>query len=53
MGVARLCMVRHGETAWNAARRIQGQLDLPLSDAEVEAGGSWKVLGWAECGHLQ
>ncbi|HEY2337465.1 MAG TPA: histidine phosphatase family protein [Burkholderiales bacterium] len=36
MGVARLCMVRHGETAWNAARRIQGQLDLPLSDAGRE-----------------
>ena len=28
---ARLCMVRHGETEWNAARRVQGQLDLPLS----------------------
>ena len=27
----RLCLVRHGETAWNAERRIQGQLDLPLS----------------------
>lgn len=28
---ARLCLVRHGETAWNAERRIQGQLDVPLS----------------------
>jgi probable phosphoglycerate mutase len=27
----RLCLVRHGETAWNAERRIQGQLDVPLS----------------------
>lgn len=27
----RLCVVRHGETAWNAARRIQGQHDVPLS----------------------
>lgn len=29
----RLCLVRHGETAWNAERRIQGQLDVPLSTA--------------------
>ncbi|MDR2240818.1 MAG: histidine phosphatase family protein [Zoogloeaceae bacterium] len=27
----RLCLIRHGETAWNAERRIQGQLDVPLS----------------------
>lgn len=27
----RICIVRHGETAWNAERRIQGQLDIPLS----------------------
>lgn len=26
------CLVRHGETAWNAERRIQGHLDLPLND---------------------
>ena len=29
---ALLCMVRHGETEWNAARRVQGQLDVPLSE---------------------
>jgi probable phosphoglycerate mutase len=28
----KLCMVRHGETAWNAEGRVQGQLDIPLSD---------------------
>ena len=27
-----LCMVRHGETAWNAEGRVQGQLDVPLND---------------------
>jgi probable phosphoglycerate mutase len=26
-------MVRHGETAWNAEGRVQGQLDIPLSAA--------------------
>jgi probable phosphoglycerate mutase len=27
----RLCLVRHGETAWNAEHRVQGQLDAPLN----------------------
>lgn len=30
--VTRLCMVRHGETAWNAEGRVQGQLDIPLNE---------------------
>ena len=29
---SRLLLVRHGESTWNAARRMQGQLDPPLSD---------------------
>lgn len=29
--LTRLCIVRHGETDWNAGRRIQGQIDIPLS----------------------
>src|SRR5215471_18946435 len=28
---SRLLLVRHGESTWNAGRRIQGQLDPPLS----------------------
>lgn len=29
----RLCFVRHGETDWNAGKRIQGQIDIALSAA--------------------
>ncbi len=29
---ARLLLVRHGQSTWNRERRIQGQLDPPLSD---------------------
>lgn len=32
MGMTRLCLVRHGETAWNAERRLQGHLDVPLNE---------------------
>lgn len=46
-------MVRHGETAWNAEGRVQGQLDIPLSEtgqsqaralAQALAGESFDVL---------
>ena len=30
-----LILLRHGETAWNRERRIQGQLDTPLHDEGV------------------
>lgn len=29
----RLCLVRHGETAWNAEGRLQGWTDVPLNAA--------------------
>jgi probable phosphoglycerate mutase len=31
MSTSHLCLVRHGETAWNAEGRVQGQTDVPLS----------------------
>jgi probable phosphoglycerate mutase len=44
MSSTRLCIVRHGETDWNAARRIQGHVDIPLNavgrdQAEATARG--------------
>lgn len=44
----RFCLVRHGETAWNAERRIQGQIDIHLNEAgEAQA----KALGLGLAGH--
>ena len=40
----RCCIVRHGETAWNADRRLQGHQDIPLNTvgiAQAEAAGRY------------
>ncbi|RFA10531.1 hypothetical protein B7R54_15950 [Subtercola boreus] len=40
MNATTLALVRHGETDWNAERRIQGRSDVPLNDtgrAQVRA----------------
>lgn len=40
---AHLCLVRHGETAWNAEGRVQGQTDVPLNErgqAQARAVGA-------------
>ncbi len=40
-----LCIVRHGETAWNAEHRVQGQLDVPLNAiGQAQALAVSKVL---------
>lgn len=31
MDTTRLCLIRHGETTWNAQRRLQGHTDTPLN----------------------
>lgn len=47
----RICVVRHGETEWNAERRIQGQIDIGLNatgQRQAQAAGRWlKTAGIA------
>lgn len=41
----RLCLVRHGETGWNAERRLQGHEDIPLNaTGEAQAHAASQAL---------
>ena len=33
MSNTHICFIRHGETSWNAKRRMQGHIDIPLNTA--------------------
>jgi probable phosphoglycerate mutase len=46
MAATRIVLVRHGETAWNAEGRVQGQLDVPLNElGHAQARAVAAVLG--------
>jgi uncharacterized phosphatase len=51
--VTSLCLIRHGETAWNRAGKLQGRQDIPLNDrgreqaqelARALAADRWDLL---------
>ncbi|OMG74150.1 histidine phosphatase family protein [Burkholderia ubonensis] len=35
MATTQILFIRHGETAWNRIKRIQGHIDIPLADSGV------------------
>lgn len=55
----RICLVRHGETAWNAERRLQGHIDIPLNEKghaqarATAAGLAGERFSAAYCSDLQ
>ncbi len=38
-----LVVLRHGPTAWNARKRIQGRSDIPLSEIGRTVVGGWRL----------
>ncbi len=40
MTTTTLILIRHGETAWNAERRLQGHIDIPLNSEGLRQAGA-------------
>jgi probable phosphoglycerate mutase len=45
--VTRLALLRHGPTAWNAEKRLQGRTDIPLSGAARDMLAALAAPDWA------
>ncbi len=41
--MTKLLILRHGPTAWNKTKRLQGRSDIPLSDAGRRAVKKWVI----------
>jgi probable phosphoglycerate mutase len=41
--MTQIALIRHGPTAWNEQKRLQGQADIPLSPSGIKRVETWKI----------